>query len=139
MSEWKLRRTLQCERWRVDVNVSLPGSGEFSSYAACAVCFEPHRSPRRTCYRNANLSYLLPRTMNVAEKINKQVQRLPEQTQAEVLDFVEYLLTKSERDQTQNEEEKWTRLSLASAMRGMEEETDLEYTEEDLEERFSAS
>ena len=61
------------------------------------------------------------------------------QTQAEVLDFVGYLLTKSERDQTQNEEEKWTRLSLASAMRGMEEETDLEYTEEDLEERFSAS
>lgn len=85
------------------------------------------------------LPYLLPQTMNVAEKINKQVQRLPEQTQAEVLDFVEYLLTKSERDQTQNEEEKWTRLSLASAMRGMEEETDLEYTEEDLEERFSAS
>ena len=33
MSEWKLRRTLQFERWRVDVNVSLPGSGEFSRYA----------------------------------------------------------------------------------------------------------
>ena len=32
MSEWKLRRTLQFERWRVDVNVSLPGSGEFSRY-----------------------------------------------------------------------------------------------------------
>ena len=34
MSEWKLRRTLQFERWRVDVNVSLPGSGEFSRYAS---------------------------------------------------------------------------------------------------------
>ena len=33
MSEWKLRRTLQFERWRVDVNVSLPGSGEFCRYA----------------------------------------------------------------------------------------------------------
>ena len=34
MSEWKLRRTLQFERWRVDVNVSLPGSGEFCRYTA---------------------------------------------------------------------------------------------------------
>jgi hypothetical protein len=41
--------------------------------------------------------------MNVAEKINKQVQRLPEQTQAGVLDFVEYLLTKTERVQARQE------------------------------------
>ncbi|WP_263790415.1 DUF2281 domain-containing protein [Salinibacter sp.] len=43
--------------------------------------------------------------MKVAEKINKQVQRLPEQTQAEVLDFVEYLLTKTERVQAREEEQ----------------------------------
>lgn len=77
--------------------------------------------------------------MNVAEKIVKQVRRLPEQTQVEVLDFVEYLLTKTEREQAREEEQAWTRLSLASAMRGMEEETEPEYTEEDLEERFTSS
>lgn len=79
--------------------------------------------------------------MNVAEKIDKQVRRLPEQTQVEVLDFVEYLLTKTERVQAREREkdQEWTRLSLASAMRGMEEETEPEYTEGDLEERFSSS
>ena len=40
MSEWKLRRTLQFERWRVDVNVSLPGSGEFCRYSAWKRDFE---------------------------------------------------------------------------------------------------
>jgi len=76
--------------------------------------------------------------MNVAEKINKQIRRLPEQTQAEVLDFVEYLLTKTEQKSAQ-EEQDWTRLSLASAMRGIEEDSEPEYTEADLEERFSSS
>jgi len=77
--------------------------------------------------------------MNVAEKINEQVQRLPEQTQSEVLDFVEYLLTKTEQKSVQEEEQEWTRLSLASAMRGMEEDPEPEYTEADLEESFSSS
>ncbi|WP_103019873.1 DUF2281 domain-containing protein [Salinibacter altiplanensis] len=77
--------------------------------------------------------------MDVAEKINKQVRRLPEQTQAEVLDFVKYLLTKTEREQAREDEQEWTRLSLASAMREMEEIPEPEYTKEDLEERFSSS
>jgi hypothetical protein len=81
----------------------------------------------------------LPRIMNVAEKIDKQVRRLPEQTQAEVLDFVEYLLTKTEQKPVRDEEQEWTRMSLASAMRGLEEESEPEYTEADLEERFSSS
>lgn len=77
--------------------------------------------------------------MKVAENINKQAQRLPAQTQAEVLDFVEYLLTKAERVQAREEEQEWTQFSLASAMRGIEEETEPEYTEGDLEERFTSS
>ena len=77
--------------------------------------------------------------MNVAEKINKQVRRLPEQTQAEVLDFVEYLLTKTEKKSAQEEGQDWTQLSLASAMREMEDGPKPEYTEADLEERFSSS
>jgi hypothetical protein len=77
--------------------------------------------------------------MNVAEKINKQVRRLPEQTQAEVLNFVEYLLTQTEQKSAQEEEQDWTRLSLDSAMRGMEQDPGPEYTEADLEESFSSS
>ena len=52
--------------------------------------------------------------MNVAEKINKQVRRLPEKTQAEVLDFVEYLLTKTERVQTREREKKRNRNGRSS-------------------------
>jgi hypothetical protein len=56
-----------------------------------------------------------------------------------VLDFVEYLLTKTEQTSAQEEEQDWPQLSLASAMRGMEEDPEPEYPEADLEERFSSS
>ena len=77
--------------------------------------------------------------MSVAEKIDERVWQLPERTQAEVLDFVEYLLTKGERRQARHEEQEWSRLSVSLAMRGMEDEDGPEYTSEDFEERFSAS
>jgi Flp pilus assembly protein CpaB len=56
-----------------------------------------------------------------------------------VLDFVEYLLAKAERQQARREEQAWSRTSLSLAMRGMEDENGPEYTAEDLEERFSSS
>lgn len=77
--------------------------------------------------------------MSVAEKIDERVRRLPERTQAEVPDFVEYLLIKEERRQARREEQEWSRLSLSLAMRGMGDEDSPEYTSEDLEERFCAS
>lgn len=77
--------------------------------------------------------------MNVTEKINERVQQLPERTQSEVLDFVEYLLAKAERQQVRQEEHEWSRTSLSLAMRGMEDENGPEYTADDLEERFSSS
>lgn len=77
--------------------------------------------------------------MSVREKINDRVQQLPERTQAEVLDFVEYLLAKAEREQARREEREWSRHSLSLAMRGIENESGPEYTAEDLEERFSSS
>lgn len=77
--------------------------------------------------------------MNVTEKINERVQQLPERTQSEVLDFVEYLLAKAERQQARQAEQEWSRQSLSLAMRGMEDENGPEYTAEDLEERFSSS
>lgn len=66
--------------------------------------------------------------MPIAEKIQQYVQQLPTPAQAEVLDFVEYLLAKKERQ----EEEEWAKLSLASAMRGMEDEETPLYSPADL-------
>ena len=40
----------------------------------------------------------------------------------EVLDFVEYLVAKAEREAARQEERAWSDLSLAFAMRGMEDE-----------------
>ena len=80
--------------------------------------------------------------MPVTERINERVRRLPESAQAEVLDFVEFLLTKSECETTEQkatrrEERAWNEFSLSSALRGMEDEGGPDYTDDDLEERFS--
>ena len=60
--------------------------------------------------------------MVLAEKIQQYVERLPASFQAEVLDFVEYLLRKVEREAVLREERAWSDFSLSSAMRGMEDE-----------------
>ncbi len=65
--------------------------------------------------------------MALVDKIQQYVQRLPTSFQAEVLDFVEYLLVK-----TQRREEDWSDLALAFAMRGMEDEDTPLYTPADL-------
>ena len=68
----------------------------------------------------------------IAEKIQKCIQRLPSSFQAEVLHFVEYLLAKAERRVPRREESVWSELSLASAMRGMEDEDGPTYSMSDL-------
>jgi len=75
--------------------------------------------------------------MLVAKKIHENVQKLPVSFQAEVLDFVEYLLIKSEREVAQQSELDWSSFSLASAMRGMEDEDTPTYTIDDLKVVFS--
>ena len=70
--------------------------------------------------------------MSLADKIIENVKRLPESKQVEVLDFIEYLRLKTERQ----ENIKWSILSLASAMRGMENEESY-YSLDDLKESFS--
>jgi len=67
--------------------------------------------------------------MSLEDKIIQQIHDLPENKKAEVLDFVEYVKTKSE-------EKDWSDLSLSSAMRGMENEDTL-YSLDDLKESFS--
>ncbi|MDL2124220.1 MAG: DUF2281 domain-containing protein [Deltaproteobacteria bacterium] len=56
--------------------------------------------------------------MNLTNKIIENVKELPELKQIEVLDFIEYLRLKTERQ----ENIEWSTLSLSSAMRGMENE-----------------
>ena len=56
--------------------------------------------------------------MSIAEAIIKDVQALSESKQAEVLDFVQYLRSKAEKQEIKD----WADFSLSSAMRGMEDE-----------------
>lgn len=72
--------------------------------------------------------------MVAAEEIAQKVERLPTDLRAEVLHFVDYLLTRAADRQ---EDRGWSGLSLESAMRGLEDEGDPDYSEADLRERFS--
>ncbi|MBI1870577.1 MAG: DUF2281 domain-containing protein [Chlamydiae bacterium] len=56
--------------------------------------------------------------MTVSEKITEHVRHLPEPLQAEILDFVEYLESKTEMENNNL----WSNLALSQALRGMEEE-----------------
>jgi hypothetical protein len=69
--------------------------------------------------------------MTLDEKIYQYVQKLPHSFQEELLDYAEYLLMKAE----QQEKQDWTSLSLASAMRDMENEV-ITYSLSDLRENF---
>lgn len=74
--------------------------------------------------------------MAMTNQIQESVQRLPDSFQAEVLDFVEYLLVKAEREAARHEDEAWLNLSLAMAMRDLDDEPAL-YTHADLKVVFS--
>ncbi|MGZ8184530.1 MAG: DUF2281 domain-containing protein [Methylobacter sp.] len=69
--------------------------------------------------------------MNLSEKILTTVASLPESKQVEVLDFVEYLKLKTEREENDN----WSGFSIAAALRGMENE-DSDYSITDLKETY---
>ena len=64
----------------------------------------------------------------VAERIHQHVQKLPVPFQAEVLNFVEYLLLKIERGDVYQDTLTWSDLSLSLAMRGMEDEDTPDYS-----------
>ncbi|HID54575.1 MAG TPA: DUF2281 domain-containing protein [Anaerolineae bacterium] len=77
--------------------------------------------------------------MTVIDKIHQRVRILPEPLQAEVLDFVEFLLSKKTiklSDDAQDFDDlEWSNLSLTMAMRDMENEEE-PYTIADLKETF---
>lgn len=65
--------------------------------------------------------------MSTIERIAEELKALPEEYQAEILDFVQFLKTKKISVQ----EKELKDISLSTAMRGMENEPDL-YTAEDI-------
>jgi hypothetical protein len=77
--------------------------------------------------------------MTVIDKIHQRVLILPKPLQTQVLDFVEFLLSKGETDLQDNIQDidtlEWSNLSLTMAMRGMEDEEE-PYTIGDLKETF---
>lgn len=70
--------------------------------------------------------------MSLAERIIQNVRTLPVSKQIEILDFVEYLRSRAEKE----ENIEWNDLLLSSAMRGMEDEKS-PYSINDLKETFS--
>jgi hypothetical protein len=59
--------------------------------------------------------------MTVTEQIIEHVRELPETIQTEILDFIEFLETKSET--SGREKSEWLDFSLSQAMRDMESES----------------
>lgn len=68
--------------------------------------------------------------MAIADRIQQYVQELPAALQAEVLDFVEYLLARAGR-----EDAEWSQIALTAALRGMENE-EPPYEQSDIKEEF---
>ena len=69
--------------------------------------------------------------MKTAEVIYEKVKVLPEASQGEVLDFVDYLTQKLRR-----EDATWSEMSLANALRGMETDVWPDYDEKALKEHW---
>jgi hypothetical protein len=74
--------------------------------------------------------------MSGTEKIFKYILDLPESLQAEVLDFVGFLETKATRQGRAHEHMTSSDISLALAMRSMEDEALPEYSKYDLKGEF---
>lgn len=67
--------------------------------------------------------------MAVLDQIHDKVKQLPETSQYQVLDFVEYLLHRSRQ-----EDLLWSKMSLRWALRGFEDDDEPEYSPEDVKE-----
>ncbi len=73
--------------------------------------------------------------MTTTEAIIQHLGDLHERARREVLDFVEFLASRQATSGVGDEDGAWSEFSLASAMRGMENE-DSPYTFDDLKESF---
>jgi hypothetical protein len=73
--------------------------------------------------------------MTTTEAIVQRLKSLPASALREVLDFVEFLESRRQEHTAREDEAAWSAFSLASAMRGMEEE-ETPYTLADVKEAF---
>lgn len=73
--------------------------------------------------------------MTTAQAIIQHIEALPEAAQNEVLDFVKYLESKSQHNILRESDATWYSYSLASALRGMEDEPS-HYTLSDVKEEI---
>lgn len=73
--------------------------------------------------------------MTTAQAIAQHIEALPESAKQEVLDFVEFLASKARPGVVRESDAGWSAFSLASAMRGMEDESS-PYTVADVKESF---
>jgi hypothetical protein len=77
--------------------------------------------------------------MRVLDKIHEDAQKLPALQQQEVLDFIQFLLSKADRNAARQEELEWSRAALAATMLAMDEEEGENapiYTINDAKERY---
>jgi hypothetical protein len=74
--------------------------------------------------------------MTTAQAIVQHLKSLPDSVQQEVLDFVKFLEARRTELVPKEEDLAWSRFSLASALRDMEDE-ETPYTLADLKESFS--
>ncbi|MFQ5631119.1 MAG: DUF2281 domain-containing protein [bacterium] len=74
--------------------------------------------------------------MTTVEKINSQIEQLPEPFQKEVLNFVEFMLLKSQAEIDPEDDLQWSRFSISQAMHGIEDKDIFVYNESDLKERW---
>jgi len=70
--------------------------------------------------------------MSISDKIHKELELLPEDKQAKVLDFIKHLTEK----QAEEEIEQWNKFSLSSALEGIE-DNEVEYTHDDIKEKYT--
>jgi hypothetical protein len=73
--------------------------------------------------------------MSVTELIAQKVSSLPDEKQTEVLDFVEFLLQKTELEPEQ-EIKMWSQFSLDQVMQGLENDALPDYSLSDMKERW---
>ncbi len=65
---------------------------------------------------------------NIIHAIIHHLESLPESARYEVLDYIEFLKSRRKKEE---ENDRWSEFSLASAMRGMEDEESI-YSSEDI-------
>jgi hypothetical protein len=74
--------------------------------------------------------------MSIKQIIQDKIDILSEEKQTEVLTFLNSLIESQNEYYRQQENDEWSRFSLAQAMQGLEDDNLPEYTEQDLKEKW---